>query len=163
MALVTNKPDCLAAERARAADIPVIAIEAKGQTYHDELLAATQQLAPDLICLMGYMKILQPAFCEAFSGKILNVHPSLLPKHAGGMGLAVHEAVLAAGEQETGMTIHIATAEVDAGPHICQKSMPIDPEDTPESVQEKVQALEKKWYPEVIRWFRDGKVVVGSI
>lgn len=159
--LVTNKEDCLAAERARAAGVPVVFVNAAEPDFHARLLAGVQALAPQLICLIGWMRILQPEFVAAFPGRIVNVHPSLLPKYAGGMGLDVHAEVLKNGEKETGMTIHLVTAEVDAGPVLCQKSVPVEQADTPESLREKVQTLEKKWYPEVVRWFRDGKLLLA--
>ncbi|MFH0833957.1 MAG: phosphoribosylglycinamide formyltransferase [Patescibacteria group bacterium] len=155
--LVANK-NCGAVERAEAAGVPTFVLDGKSPNFHAELLTTVQNLAPDLICMVGWMKFLQPDFCAAFENKILNVHPSLLPKFAGKMDGSVHEEVLAAGEKESGMTIHLATAEVDAGPIICQKSVEIADDETVESLRAKVQELEKKWYPEVIRWFRDGKI-----
>lgn len=156
--LITNKPECLAVERAKSADIPVMLLDGKATDFHERLLTTVQRLAPDLICLVGYMKILQPEFVQAFTGKIINVHPSLLPKYAGGMNTDVHAEVIKNQEKETGMTIHLVTEKVDEGPIICQKSVPVSPADTVESIKEKVQELEKQWYPEVIRWFRDGKI-----
>jgi phosphoribosylglycinamide formyltransferase-1 len=156
--LVTNKPACLAVERANSADIPVVLLDGKAPDFHEQLLKEVQELKPDLICLVGYMKILRPEFVTAFAGKIINVHPSLLPKYAGGMNLDVHAEVIRNQEKETGMTIHLVTEKVDEGPIICQKSVAVSPTDTAESIKEKVQQLEKQWYPEVIRWFRDGKI-----
>lgn len=156
--LVTNKAACLAVERARSADVPVFAHDGTAADYHDWLLATVSELTPDLICLVGYMKILRPEFVRTFAGKIINVHPSLLPKYAGGMNLDVHAEVLKNKETETGMTIHLVTEAVDAGPIVCQKSIAVETTDTPDTLKAKVQALEKKWYPEVIRWFRDGKI-----
>ncbi|MFH1375370.1 MAG: phosphoribosylglycinamide formyltransferase [Patescibacteria group bacterium] len=156
--LISNKPNCEAVERAQAANVPVFVIDNSDPEFHQKLLETVEELEPDLICLIGWMKILQPKFCEAFLNKILNVHPSLLPKFAGKMDGSVHTDVLQAGERQSGMTIHLATADVDAGAIICQKECEITEGETVESLREKVQALEKKWYPEVIRWFRDGKI-----
>lgn len=156
--LVTNKSDCLAVTRAESAGVPVHFIDPKQANFHEQLLQTVQELQPDLICLVGWMKILQPKFVTAFANKIINVHPSLLPKYAGGMNLDVHAEVLKNKEKETGMTIHLVTEEVDAGPVIAQKSVPVGADDTPETLKEKVQTLEKKWYPEVIRWFAAGKI-----
>ncbi|MDD3067202.1 MAG: phosphoribosylglycinamide formyltransferase [Candidatus Gracilibacteria bacterium] len=155
--LVSNKP-CLAAEKAEAANIPTFVLDAKSKDFQDKLLATVKELQPDLICLVGYMRILREDFCKAFENKILNIHPSLLPKYAGGMDLNVYEEVLKNKETETGMSIHLVTPVVDGGAIICQKSVAIADGETPESLKEKVQQLEKKWYPEVIRWFRDGKI-----
>lgn len=156
--LISNKSECLAVERAKSADVPVYIIENKDPDFDQNLLETVKELEPDLICMVGWMKFLSPEFCENFPNKILNVHPSLLPKYSGKMDGSVHEEVLAAGEEKTGMTIHIATADVDAGPIICQKECKIDEDETPETLKEKVQALEMKWYPEVIRWFQSGKI-----
>ena len=106
----------------------------------------------DLICLIGYMRILTPEFTKKYEGKIINVHPSLLPKHGGkGMfGDRVHQAVLDAGETETGMTIHYVDAGVDTGKIILQKTVPVEPGDTVETLKEKVQAQEKIGYVEVL-------------
>ncbi len=156
--LVTDKADCLAAERAKAAGIPVHFVNPTESDFHTQLLKVVQELKPDLICLVGYMKILKPEFVQAFTNKIINVHPSLLPKYAGNLNLDVHAKVIENKESETGMTIHLVTEAVDAGAVICQKSIPVAADDTPESLREKVQALEKKWYPEVVRWFASGKI-----
>jgi phosphoribosylglycinamide formyltransferase 1 len=155
--LIANK-ECGAVERAKASGVPAFVIDGKAQDFHDQLFAKAKELEPDLICMVGYMKFLREDFCKKFENKILNVHPSLLPKFGGKMDGDVHAEVLAAGEQKSGMTIHLATADVDAGPIICQKECEIEKDETVESLREKVQNLEKKWYPEVIRWFRDGKI-----
>jgi phosphoribosylglycinamide formyltransferase 1 len=155
--LIANK-ECGAIERARASGIPAFVIDGKASDFHERLLSKAKKLQPDLICMVGYMKFLREDFCTEFKNKILNVHPSLLPKFAGKMDGNVHADVLDAGERKSGMTIHLATHDVDAGPIICQKECKIAENETVESLREKVQNLEKKWYPEVIRWFRDGKI-----
>ena len=114
----------------------------------------------DLIVLVGYMRILTPYFVGEFKGKIINVHPALLPKFGGEnfFGQSVHEAVLAAHESETGMTIHFVEEDVDSGKIILQKTCPVLPNDTSETLKDRVQALEKEWYPKVIQMFADGKI-----
>ena len=104
----------------------------------------------DLILLIGFMRILSPGFVDRWGGKIINVHPSLLPKYAGGMNNDVHESVLAAGDKETGCTIHLVTKEVDGGPILLQKSCPVFENDSVESLRERVQELEGKAFIEVI-------------
>ena len=155
--LVANR-NCGAVERAAASGVRTFILDGRSVDFDAKLLATVKKLEPDLICLVGWMKFLSAEFCAEFAGKILNVHPSLLPKFAGKMDGSVHAEVLKNGEKESGMTIHLATAEVDAGEIICQKSVEIAEDETVESLREKVQSLEKKWYPEVIRWFRDGKI-----
>lgn len=128
-------------------------IKKSRQEFDQELLKTLENLQPDLIVLVGYMRILTTNFVQKYPKKIINVHPALIPKFSGKdfYGSNVHEAVLQAGEKETGMTIHYVDEGVDTGEIILQKSCPVDPRDTPDSLKEKVQALEKKWYPEVIR------------
>ena len=107
----------------------------------------------DLILLIGFMRILSSEFVERWHGKIINVHPSLLPKYAGGMNSSVHESVLAAGDKESGCTIHLVTDEVDGGPIIIQKKCKVDSSDTIDSLKSKVQSLEGEAFLEAIPMF----------
>ena len=104
----------------------------------------------DLILLIGFMRILSPGFVDRWFGKIVNVHPSLLPKYAGGMNSDVHKSVLAAGDKETGCTIHLVTKEVDGGPILLQKSCPVFENDSIDSLKERVQKLEGEAFIEII-------------
>ena len=104
----------------------------------------------DIILLIGFMKILSKSFCKKWDNKILNVHPSLLPRYAGGMDTNVHEQVLVNGDKETGCTIHFVTEEIDGGPILVQKSCKVDPNDNVETLKQKVQALEGKAFIEAI-------------
>ena len=108
----------------------------------------------DLILLIGFMRILSSEFVERWRGKIINVHPSLLPKYAGGMNNDVHESVLAAGDKESGCTIHLVTKDVDCGPILLQKSCPVYANDSVESLRERVQKLEGESFIEVINNWR---------
>jgi len=107
----------------------------------------------DLICLVGYMRILSQGFVRHFARQIINVHPALLPKYGGNgwYGMKVHEAVLANHEKESGMTIHYVDFGVDSGATILQEKVPVLEDDTPETLKARVQELEKKSYPEAIR------------
>ena len=109
----------------------------------------------DLILLIGFMRILSSEFVERWHGKIINVHPSLLPKYAGGMNSDVHESVLAAGDKESGCTIHLVTKDVDCGPILLQKSCPVYENDSVESLRERVQKLEGESFIEVINNWRN--------
>lgn len=156
--LVTNKPDCGAAEKAKAADIPVYSIDTAGKTreeFDDEVMRILDQYNVDLVVLGGYMRIISAPMIKKYRNRIINIHPSLLPKFGGGMNLDVHRAVLEAGEKETGMTIHLLDEGVDTGPIVLQKTCLVDSTDTPETLKEKVQALEKEWYPKVVQDFAD--------
>ena len=110
-------------------------------------------LSPDIICLAGFLRILPPEIVRRYEGRILNIHPSLLPKFGGkGMyGRKVHEAVLRAGERASGCTVHYVTEEVDNGPVILQRRVDVYPEDTPETLEQRVHSLELEAYPEAIR------------
>ena len=104
----------------------------------------------DLILLIGFMRILSSEFVDRWFGKIVNVHPSLLPKYAGGMNSDVHKSVLDAGDKETGCTIHLVTKEVDGGPVLLQKSCPVFENDSIDSLKERVQKLEGEAFIEII-------------
>lgn len=154
--VISNKENCYALKRAKDQGYKGIFINPKDRTRKefDEEMAKILELSKvDLIVLVGYMRILTSEFVRKFPKKIINVHPALLPKFGGKdfYGSNVHEAVLANHETETGMTIHYVDEGVDTGEIILQKTCPVSPDDTPETLKEKVQALEKKWYPEVIR------------
>ncbi|MDH5597220.1 MAG: phosphoribosylglycinamide formyltransferase [Candidatus Peregrinibacteria bacterium] len=156
--LITDKAMCGAAEKARAAGIKVYFIDpapVDRETYDQSVLDTLDYFEVDLVVLGGYMKILPPKITEKYRGRILNVHPSLLPKFGGGMDMNVHQAVLDAGETETGMTIHQVDETVDGGEIVLQKSVSVSPDDTAETLKEKVQALEKEWYPKVVKGFAE--------
>ena len=122
----------------------------KRDVFDFEMSQILEDKKIDLILLIGFMRILSPGFVDRWGGKIINVHPSLLPKYAGGMNNDVHESVLAAGDKETGCTIHLVTKEVDGGPILLQKSCPVFENDSVKSLKERVQELEGKAFIEVI-------------
>jgi len=155
--LVADK-NCGAIERAKAVGIPTVIVNPSQSNFQKKLIKTVRKFHPDLICLVGWMRILQSDFCTEFSNKILNVHPSLLPKFAGKKDDNIYNEIITSGEKKTGMTIHFVTAKVDTGPIICQKEIIIEKGETAENLRKKTQAIEKKWYPEVIRWFRDKKI-----
>lgn len=160
--VISNKEDCYALERAKKQGYKTVFVNPEGKTreeYDKKVAEVIEAHEADLVVLVGYMRILSPEFVQKFKNKIINVHPALLPKFSGKgfFGSNVHEAVLEAGEKETGMTIHYIDEGVDTGEIILQKKCKVTPEDTPETLKEKVQELEKKWYPEVIRNFAKNK------
>ncbi len=161
--VISNKADAYALERAKSQGFKTIFVDPTGFTreeFDEKLIQTLREYNVDLICLIGYMRILTPVFIAAFQGRIINVHPALLPKFGGKnfFGSNVHEAILAAGEKETGCTFHYVTEEVDGGQIILQERVTVDESDTPDMLKEKVQTLEKKWYPEVIRKIARGKI-----
>lgn len=154
--VLSNKEDAPVLERARARGIRAEFVSPKGKSkeeYDAELVALMKEADVDLVCLIGYMKILTPVFVHAFPRAIINVHPALLPKYGGNgwFGMKVHEGVLANGEKESGMTIHYVDIGVDSGATILQEKVAIEPGETPETLRAKVLELEKKAYPEAIR------------
>lgn len=117
------------------------------------MTARLEEAAPDILCLAGFMRILTPEFITRWQGRMLNIHPSLLPRHR---GLHTHARALEEGDAEHGCTVHEVTAELDDGPILGQARLPVTPEDTPESLAERVRVLEHRLYPEVLRRFAGG-------
>ena len=155
--VVSNKPDAYILERASNHDIPTLVFEKeKGESreaYDQRLLTQLADYPINLILLIGWMRILSPVFVNAYPGRILNVHPSLLPKFAGDMDLNVHEEVLKAGETESGCTVHLVDESVDGGKILVQKRCDIDPDETAESLKTKVQKLEGEAFVDAIQAF----------
>lgn len=156
--LVTDKMNCGAVDKAMEADIPVYAIDATGKTrkvFDEEVMSILAEYGVDLIVLGGYMRLIGKPMVDRYARRIINIHPSLLPKYRG-MDLDVHEAVIDAGEKESGMTIHFVDEKMDHGEIILQKKVTMDANETPKSLKAKVQVLEKEWYPKVVEGFANG-------
>jgi len=155
--LISNNQGSAALNWARDNGLAALHISAKtkgSDAAADAAIAeALKQHGVHLVVLSGYMRKLGPETLAAFKGRILNVHPALLPKFGGrGMyGARVHEAVLAAGERESGATIHIVDGEYDQGPILAQASVPVSADDTPDTLAARVQAKELELYPETLR------------
>ncbi len=159
--VISNKKHALILERARQRGVPAYFISPKGlsrEDYDRQVDNALAEAGAELVLLIGYMRFLSPWFVHKWWGKCLNVHPSLLPKFAGGMDLNVHRAILEAGEAETGATIHFVDEGADSGPIAWQKPIPILPSDDEHSLKKKVQALEVEGFIELLQKFRDGKI-----
>ncbi|WP_406709547.1 phosphoribosylglycinamide formyltransferase [Trueperella pyogenes] len=140
IALVGVDRDCYALERAGTVGIPTVTVTSA------DLLAALEGVGIDVVVLAGFLAIVPPEVTRAYAGRIINIHPSLLPAYGGkGMyGLRVHEAVLAAGETRTGATVHLVTDEVDGGDILLQREVDVEPGDTPEALQVRVMH-EAEW------------------
>ena len=154
--VISNKKDSYILKRAQAHNTPNVFINHKNRTREDfdsEMTTILKEHRVELILLIGFMRILSSDFCNEWSGKILNVHPSLLPKYAGGMDTNVHEEVLRNNDKETGCTIHLVTDKVDKGPIVIQKKCLVDSDDTIESLKAKVQNLEGAAFLEAIPLF----------
>ena len=151
--VISNRKNAYILERAKTYNIPNVYISHKNKTreaFDREVSNVLVKYQIDLILLIGFMRILSEDFCRRWSYKILNVHPSLLPKYSGGMDSNVHEEVLKNNETETGCTIHYVTEEVDGGPILIQKRCLIDKNETPKTLKSKVQKLEGEAFVEVI-------------
>ena len=137
--VVSNKPTAYALTRAESAGIPALFIPS-GPDFEEELVRALDESGVEMIVLAGFLRILSPEFIARYEGRIINVHPSLIPSFCGMgfYGLRVHEAALARGVKVTGATVHIVTAEADAGPILLQKAVEIEEGDTPEILQRRV-------------------------
>jgi len=158
--LITDKALCGAALKARDAKIKVYYIDPRDisrEKFDEAVMDTLDFFGVDLVVLGGFMRIIGPAMVEKYKNRIINIHPSLLPKFGGTMNMSTHQAVLDAGEKETGMTIHIVDEGVDTGKILLQKKVAVEPSDTVETLKAKVQALEKEWYPKVIQQFADGE------
>jgi phosphoribosylglycinamide formyltransferase-1 len=144
--VVANRDDAYILERAKTAGVEAICIESKGKSQTDfetALNALLKRRQINLIVLIGFMKILSADFVQQWPNQILNIHPALLPKYSGGMNMDVHAAVLQNKETVTGCTLHYVTADVDAGPIFMQLKVPVQPDDTPETLKVRVQAAEQ--------------------
>jgi phosphoribosylglycinamide formyltransferase-1 len=155
--VISSREDAYALVRAEKAGIPTAVYRRKdfpdGQAADQYLLDILAQHAIDLIALAGFLKMVPPAMIQAYRGRIVNIHPGLLPKYGGkGMyGHFVHEAVLAAKEKETGVTIHVVDEIYDHGRILAQKRVPVMPGDTPDSLAARVLEVEHALYPHVLK------------
>ncbi|WP_168541737.1 phosphoribosylglycinamide formyltransferase [Acinetobacter sp. A2] len=157
--VISNKPDAYALTRAQNAGIPTAVIEHKqypdretfDEVMHQQLLAWNV----DLVVLAGFMRILSAKFVQAWEGKMLNIHPSLLPHYK---GMHTHQRVLNTGDTLHGCTVHYVTAELDAGPALAQGVLQVNLHDTPESLANRVHVLEHLIYPQVVEWICNGSL-----
>ena len=151
----SNNPDAAGLAKAQALGIPVAAVDHRPfgpdrAGFERELFGILADAAPDVICHCGFMRILTPDFVARFPGRMLNIHPSLLPKYP---GLHTHRRALQAGDAEAGCSVHIVTADLDAGPLLGQGRVPILPADTEATLATRVLAMEHRLYPQVLRRF----------
>ncbi|MBU2213193.1 phosphoribosylglycinamide formyltransferase [Patescibacteria group bacterium] len=164
LGLVTDRDDRGCIEKAKNAGLPITIVEREhGQQreeYNKKLDKAIRKLGKvDVICALGWMFILTHWFVQKWEGRIVNVHPALLPKHPGAHGI---EETLAAGDTESGMTIHIIDEGVDTGPILVQKTCAVKEDDTEDSLKDRIQALEKEWYPKTLQMIELGEIVLPA-
>ncbi len=163
LAVISNEAGAPAVARARAAGIPVHVIDHRRYPSRAEFdLALMQQIdvyRPRLVALAGFMRILGDAFIDHYHGRLMNIHPSLLPAFP---GLNTHARALESGAPVHGASVHFVTHEVDGGPVIVQASLPVLPGDTPETLAERVLAEEHRIYPLAVGWFLDNRLAVDQ-
>jgi len=160
-AVISNRADAKGLEFAAAHGIATAVVPNKDyvsrEAFDAALAEAIDAFAPDLVVLAGFMRILTPGFVEHYAGRMLNIHPSLLPHFP---GLHTHEAALAAGHAQHGATVHFVTAELDHGPMVDQVAVPVLPGDTAQTLSARVLEQEHVLYPRAIRWFIEDKLQV---
>jgi formyltetrahydrofolate-dependent phosphoribosylglycinamide formyltransferase len=160
--VLSNRKSAYILERAKNHNVPAFFISHKEKSREEfdaEMTGILKKHAVDLVLLIGFMRILSTKFCHVWRDKLLNVHPSLLPKYAGGMDTNVHEDVLKNGDYETGCTIHFVTDEVDGGPILIQKKCNIETNETVDTLKTKVQQLEGTAFIEAIQLIQNNSYV----
>ncbi|GAB6389562.1 phosphoribosylglycinamide formyltransferase [Stutzerimonas marianensis] len=158
-AVVSNREEAFGLQRAQAAGIATHVVRHKDfadrEAFDAALMAIIDQHRPDLVVLAGFMRILTPGFVRHYQGRLLNIHPSLLPKYK---GLDTHRRALEAGDTEHGCSVHFVTEELDGGPVAIQAHLSVQPGETLESLTSRVHAAEHIIYPLAVRWFAEGRL-----
>lgn len=160
-AVFSNKADAYGLERAKQFSVPAHYIDPKAFTdrehFDRELMKAIDQYQPDIVVLAGYMRILSSEFVRHYLGKMVNIHPSLLPKYP---GLHTHQRAIDAGDKEHGTSVHFVTEELDGGPVILQAKVPVFEEDDAEALAARVLTQEHSIYPLVIKWLAEERLAM---
>ena len=162
-AVISNRPGAAGLDFARDHGIPTATLDHKNFPNRDafdaELVQLIDSYQPDLVVLAGFMRILTGDFVRHYEGRLLNIHPSLLPLFP---GLATHEQALEAGVTEHGATVHFVTEALDHGPIVIQASVPVVPDDTPDTLAKRVLKQEHIIYPRAVRWFIDNRLSIDQ-
>lgn len=160
--VVSNRPGVFGLARAERAGIPTAVVDhtlyADREGFEEALSGVIDGYGPRLVVLAGFLRVLTPAFVARYHGRMLNIHPSLLPRHR---GLHTHRRVLEAGERTHGATVHFVTEELDGGPRIVQARVPVLPGDTEETLAARVLAQEHVIYPLATHWYAEGRLRLG--
>ncbi|PYC27341.1 phosphoribosylglycinamide formyltransferase [Aquipseudomonas alcaligenes] len=162
-AVISNRADAYGLVRAQNAGIPTLVLDHKQfdgrEAFDAALIEAIDGFDPQLVVLAGFMRILTGDFVRHYEGRLLNIHPSLLPKYK---GLHTHQRALEAGDREHGCSVHFVTEELDGGPLVVQAVVPVESGDTPESLAQRVHSQEHHIYPLAMRWFAEGRLKLGK-
>lgn len=157
--VISNRPNAYGLERAKEAGIEAVCLDHTDfdtrESYDEALKAQIDAFGVDCVVLAGFMRILTPEFVDSFAGKLVNIHPSLLPKYK---GLNTHQRAIDNGDKEHGVSVHFVTPELDGGPVIIQSRVPVFDEDTASDLAERVQEQERRIYPLVLSWFSAGRL-----
>ena len=155
----SNRPDAFGLERAKRAGIDTACLEhgdfETREAFDRAVAKELDRWQPELLVLAGFMRILSPWFVQKYEGRILNIHPALLPLYP---GLDTHQRVLDAGDEFHGSTVHFVTEELDGGPRILQGRIRVAPTSNPDELMQRVQAVEHRIYPEAANWFAQGRL-----
>ena len=162
-AVISNRADAYGLQRATDAGIDTRVLDHKAfegrEAFDAALIKIIDQFNPQLVVLAGFMRILSADFVRHYSGRLLNIHPSLLPKYK---GLHTHQRALEAGDREHGCSVHFVTEELDGGPLVVQAVIPVESEDTPSSLAQRVHTQEHLIYPLAVRWFAEGRLSLNE-
>lgn len=161
--VISNRADAGGLDRARAAGIPAEVLSHRGfpdrAAYDAQLVARLQSHGVRWVCLAGFMRIVTPTLIDAFDGRVLNIHPALLPAFP---GLHAQAQALAYGVRVTGATVHLVDAGTDTGPIVAQQAVPVLPDDDEASLSARVLTAEHRLYPEALRWAVEGRLLVDG-
>ena len=158
-AVISNRADAYGLQRAKDAGIDTRVLDHKAfegrEAFDAALIKVIDEFNPKLVVLAGFMRILSADFVRHYQGRLLNIHPSLLPKYK---GLHTHQRALEAGDREHGCSVHFVTEELDGGPLVVQAVIPVESDDSPHSLAQRVHAQEHRIYPLAVRWFAEGRL-----
>jgi len=158
-AVISNRADAYGLQRAKDAGIDTRVLDHKAfegrEAFDAALIKVIDEFKPKLVVLAGFMRILSAEFVRHYQGRLLNIHPSLLPKYK---GLHTHQRALEAGDGEHGCSVHFVTEELDGGPLVVQAVIPVESDDSPHSLAQRVHAQEHRIYPLAVRWFAEGRL-----
>ena len=158
-AVISNRADAFGLQRAKDAGIDTRVLDHKAfegrEAFDAALIEIIDTFNPQLVVLAGFMRILSADFVRHYQGRLLNIHPSLLPKYT---GLHTHQRALEAGDSEHGCSVHFVTEELDGGPLVVQAVIPVESDDSPHSLAQRVHTQEHRIYPLAVRWFAEGRL-----
>ena len=162
-AVISNRSDAYGLQRARDAGIDTRALDHKAfdgrEAFDSALIELIDAFNPKLVVLAGFMRILSADFVRHYEGRLLNIHPSLLPKYK---GMHTHQRALDAGDREHGCSVHFVTEELDGGPLVVQAVVPVESDDSAQTLAQRVHTQEHRIYPLAVRWFAEGRLILGD-